>query len=101
MRPKKPIYMYQCVVCDKNILTEDTTLFHCGKLTQWVNGNDGRGIDMDSPMIKVHISGYVEISQENLERILSYDDPHTGLVYSLHMGYVKTDNLEFTPEEGE
>lgn len=92
--------MYQCVVCGENLLTEDTTLFHCDKLTQWVNGLDGKGIDMSSPKVKINVSGYITMSQENLERILSYEEnyQHTALVYSLHMGYVDSSNLVFDTE---
>lgn len=100
MKSKRPIYMYQCVVCGENILTEDQTLFHCDRLTQWVCGLDGRGMDMNSIMVKIKVSGYVKMSQENLERILSYDESqqHTMLVYSLHMGYVDSSNLVFDTE---
>lgn len=89
--------MYQCVVCGNNTLTNDQTLFCCDRLTQWVCGLDGRGMDMKSPMVKIHVSGYVTMSKENLERILSYDKDHvhTALVYSLHMGYVDSSNLVF------
>lgn len=49
--------------------------------------------------VKVNVGGYVIMSRENLDRILAYDDPHLGLVYSLHMGYTDTSNLVFEPEE--
>jgi hypothetical protein len=40
-------------------------------------------------------SGYIEMSQKDLDTILSYNDPYTGLVYSISMGYVEANNLEF------
>lgn len=91
--------MYQCVVCDEYVYTEDVVSRCCGKLRQWINGVPERGINVDSPIVRVNVSGYIEMSKENLERLLNYDDPHMGLVYCIHMGYVKSDNLEFTPEE--
>lgn len=75
--------------------TENTLLKHCGKLTQWVRGIEGKGVDMNSPMVKIKVSGYIEMSKENLNIILGYEDAHTGMVYSIHMGYVKAENLEF------
>lgn len=95
-RRKQPVYMYQCVVCNEYMYTEDVLLKHCGKLTQWIKGIEGKGVNMSSPMVKIHVSGYVEMSQENLDTILKYDDPHIGLVYSLHMGFVSTGKLEFS-----
>lgn len=99
MKTKKPIYMYQCVKCRKTFLTEDNTFRHCGMLTSWVNGVEGKGVNVNSPIVKIKVSGYVTMTRENLNNILAYDDPHTGLVYSLHMGYVNADNMEFDPEE--
>lgn len=72
---------------------------HCNRLTQWVKGIEGKGINMASPMVKVKVSGYIEMSQESLDVILGHNDPHTGLVYSIHMGYVQAGNLEFEPIE--
>jgi hypothetical protein len=82
-------------MCKKYIYTEDTTLRHCGKLTQWILGIPGRGLNMDSPKVKIKVSGYIEMSEENLDNILAYDDPHQGLVYSIHMGYCDASNLQF------
>ena len=52
---------------------------------------------MPDKRVKIKVSGYIEMSQENLERILeSYEtDLHMGLVYSIHMGYTDSSNLEF------
>ncbi len=97
---KKPIYIYQCVECKEYFYTFDTTLVHCGKLTQWINGIPGKGIDMNSKIVKIKVSGWIEISQENLDTILKYEDPHMGLVHSIHMGYVNSDNLSFEIIEG-
>ena len=79
--------------------TENTTLLHCGKLTQWINGIDGKGIDMESPIVKVKVSGFISMSQENLDRLLTHDDIHTSIVYAVHMGYVDASELIFEPEE--
>lgn len=98
-KKKKPVYMYQCIVCREVVYTEDTVLKHCGRLRQWVRGIEGKGVDMKSPTVKIKVSGYIEMSQENLDTLLAYDDPHMGLVYSFHMGYVNTSNLAFEPIE--
>jgi hypothetical protein len=68
-------------------------------LTSWLSGIEGKGIDMSSPIVKIKVSGYITMTKENLDNILAYDDPHTGLVYSIHMGYCNPSNLEFEPEE--
>lgn len=91
--------MWQCVKCREYFYSEDSTTKHCGKLAMWVNGIEGKGIDMNSPMVKVKVSGYIEMSQENWNKLLTYADPHLGVVYSLHMGYVNTEGLEFEPVE--
>lgn len=98
MKKKQPIYMYQCIVCRKNFYTDNKIMRHCGKLTQWVQGIEGKGIDMASPKVKIKVSGYIEMSQEAFDTILGYEDPHTGLVYGIHMGYTNASNLEFEPE---
>lgn len=51
--------------------------------------------------VKIKVSGYIEMSQENLERVLEvyHADAHMGLVYSIHMGYTDASNLEFDIEE--
>jgi hypothetical protein len=92
----KPIYRYQCVEkCKKYIYTENTLLKCCGKLTQWVEGIEGKGINMASPKVKIKVGGYIEMSQENLDILLSHNDPHKGIVFSIPMGYVNTEALEF------
>jgi len=98
MRKKQCIYMYQCVVCRENIYTEDMMLRHCGRLTQWVAGLEGKGIDMKSPMIKIQVSGEIEMSQEALNGLLAQNDPHKAIVDALHMGYIKSSGLEFELE---
>jgi hypothetical protein len=79
--------------------SEETFLKHCGRLTQWINGIEGKGVDMNSPTVKIKVSGWIEMSQENIDRLLTHSDPHTGLVYSIHMGYVDARNLDFELEE--
>lgn len=54
---------------------------------------------MSNEKVKVKVSGYIELSQENLDILLSHNDPHMSIVYSMHMGYVDASNLEFDPEE--
>lgn len=90
--------MWQCVVCQEYMYSEDVHFKHCGRMAQWINGIEGRGIDMESPMVKIHVTGYIEMSQENLDTILTHDDPHTSLIYSIHMGYVNAKELTFDPE---
>jgi hypothetical protein len=98
VKKKQPIYLWQCVECKEHIYSEDVLLRHCHKLVQWVQGIEGKGINMASPKVKVKVSGYIEMSQESLDTILGYNDPHTGLVYAIHMGYTVASNLEFEPE---
>lgn len=78
-------------MCTENMLQR-----HCGKLTQWVAGIEGKGIDMAKPKVRVQVSGYIEIVRESFDRIMGYEDPHAGLVYAIHMGYTDASNLEFT-----
>jgi hypothetical protein len=47
--------------------------------------------------MKIKVSGYIEMSVENFNVVMSHIDPHTSLVYSIHMGYVDASNLEFEP----
>ena len=55
---------------------------------------------MSEKKVRIKVSGYVEMSQENLNILLEHTDPHTSLVYSIHMGYVDATNLDFDiPEE--
>ena len=49
--------------------------------------------------VKIKVSGYIEMGEKDIETIQGYEDPHTGLVYSIHMGYVDASNLEFEVEE--
>ena len=95
---KQPMYMWQCVMCQEYMYSEDILLKHCNRLVQWINGIEGKGIDMNSPIVKIHVTGYIEISQENLDVILAHDDPHTSLIYSIHMGYVNAKELTFDLE---
>ena len=100
MKKKRPIYMYQCVgKCKRYMYTENTFLKCCGRLTQWINGIEGKGVDMDSPKVKIKVSGYLEMSQENLDRLMTHSDPHTGLVYSIHMGYCDASHIDFDVPE--
>ena len=93
------MYMWQCIVCQEYMYSEEVYLKHCGRMVQWVNGIEGKGVDMSSPLVKIHVSGYIEMSQENIDTILTHDDPHTSLIYSVHMGYVNAKELIFDPEE--
>jgi len=95
---KQLIYLFQCVVCRGHFYTEDPITKHCDKLTQWIQGIEGKGINMNSPRVKIKVSGYIEMSQESLDTILGYTDPHTGLVQGIHMGYTDASKLEFEPE---
>ena len=95
---KQSMYMWQCVMCQEYMYSEDILLKHCNRLVQWINGIEGKGIDMNSPIVKIHVTGYIEISQENLDVILAHDDPHTSLIYSIHMGYVNAKELTFDLE---
>lgn len=97
---KKPVYIYQCVVCRKNFYTSNKILKHCGTLTQWISGIEGRGINRDSPRVRIEVKGFIEIPKENLDIVLGMEDPHRGLVDCLHFAYVKVKELEFEiPEE--
>lgn len=98
MRSAQPMYLWQCVTCREYIYSEDRLLRHCGKLVQWVQGIEGKGVDMDSPKVRIKVSGYIEMSQESLDLILGYNDPHRGLVYGIHMGYTEAKHLEFELE---
>jgi hypothetical protein len=92
-----PTYIYQCVVCRAVIYTDNGYERHCGKLTKLVEGIEGKGVNMDSPRVTIRVNGYIEMSRENLDRVLaSYEsNPHMGLVYSIHMGYTDASGLEF------
>jgi len=93
--------LYQCVVCAELILTRDKVFRHCNKLTQWINGIEGKGLDMKSEIVEIQVRGSVKMSRENLERILiTYQDEYMGLLYSLHMGYVDSTGLEFDLPDG-
>ena len=50
---------------------------------------------MKEKKVKIKVTGYIEMSQENLDILLSHEDPHMSLVYSIHMGFVDASNLEF------
>lgn len=54
---------------------------------------------MANEKVKIKVSGFIEMSQENFDTVMGYDDPHTGLIYSIHMGYCNANNLIFEPEE--
>lgn len=94
---KLPVYMYQCVVCRKTVLTSDTVFRHCGKLTQWVSGIEGKGIDMKSPNVTIKVSGHITMSQESFETLQKawLEDLHMGLVYSIHVGFTDASGLVF------
>lgn len=95
----KPIYIYQCIICKKNFRTENTTAKHCGKLMQWIAGIEGKGINVNEKKVKIKVGGYIEMSEENLNILLSHNDPHTGLIYAIPMGYCNASNLDFEPVE--
>lgn len=97
MKKKQPMYLWQCVKCKEYIYSENVLLIHCEKLTQWVEGIEGKGINMGSIKVKIKVSGYIEMSQENFNRILEvYNyDSHIGMVNAIPMGYVNASNLDF------
>jgi hypothetical protein len=98
MKKKQPMYLWQCIECKEYIYSEDVLLKHCHRLVQWIKGIEGKGINMASPKVRIKVSGHIEMSQESLNTIMEYNDPHTGLVYAIHMGYVDASNLEFEQE---
>ncbi len=98
-KEKKPLYMFQCVQCKKWFYSFNMNARHCGVLSQWISGVEGKGINVNSPKIKIQLGGYIEMSEENLQAILSYDDPHQGLIWAIHMGYCDSGNVTFNYEE--
>ena len=84
--------MYQCPVCRHTALTNSARFQHCGIVLEW----KGEKI-MLGKMVRIKVSGYVEMREGNLDDILkSYEkNPHTGLLYSLHMGYCNAEGFEF------
>jgi len=97
---KQPVYMYRCEgKCKKYIYTEDTFQKCCGRLMSWICGVEEIGMDLKSKITKVKVSGWIELSKENLDRLMTHADPHTSLVYSIHMGYCDASNMTFEPEE--
>ncbi len=54
---------------------------------------------MKDKKIKIKVSGHIEMSLENFALIMSHPDPHTSLVYAIHMGYSDASQLEFEPIE--
>lgn len=50
---------------------------------------------MSEKKVKIHVTGYIEMTQENLDVLMSHEDPHTSLIYAVHMSYVDATNLEF------
>ena len=99
MKTKKPVYLYQCVVCRKKMYTDNTTMRHCDRFTQWVAGIEGIGVNMKEKKIRIQVTGYIEMSESNLEKVLAYEDQHMGLVYAIPMGYCDASSLEFSIEE--
>lgn len=95
-KKKSPVYLWQCVVCGECIHSENVAERHCGRLAQWVSGVEGKGVNMESPKVQIQVSGHIEMSVEDLERILGYPDVQKGLVYSIHMGFCNSENLDFT-----
>lgn len=53
---------------------------------------------MSDSKVKINVSGYLEMSKENFNILLSHDDPHTSIIYAIHMSYVNASNLEFDPQ---
>lgn len=50
---------------------------------------------MKEEKVRIKVSGYIEMSKENLDTIMKYPDPHIGMIFCLHMGFVDSDNLDF------
>lgn len=101
MKNKDDVYVFKCIVCGKVFRTWDTTMFHCGRLTQWVEGipklreeMKGKSIK-SSDRIKIRVSGYIEIERGILSKILKSGDPFGGLINSMSQEFVNVDNLEF------
>jgi hypothetical protein len=90
-----PMYLWQCVKCREYLFSENVIERHCGKLVQHIQGIEGKGIDMNSPIVRVKVSGYISMTEETLEDYLTRNDPHMSLVYALHMGFVDTSKLTF------
>lgn len=99
MSEKKPVYLYRCIVCGKSVYTENTILKHCNKLTEWILGIEGKGVNMESRKVKLFISGHVIMTEENLNNLLAYGDSTQAILYALHMPYVDTENLVLEVEE--
>src|SRR5574337_658572 len=58
----------------KKFKTTNTTLRHCGILTQWLAGIEGIGINgevkkKEEKKIKVHVSGYIEMKETEFNRL--------------------------------
>lgn len=101
-------YIFQCIVCRKKIKTSDIVLFHCGRLTQWISGIEGRKtfieekerkIFMREKTVRIKVRGYIEMSRENFDTIMEYKDPFMGIIESIKMGFANVDNLEFDINE--
>lgn len=91
----KPVYLYECIVCEKRMYTTSMIERHCDRLTQWIDGIEGKGIDMEETRYRVKVEGYMVLRESDLNRALESDDPHMALVYALPMGYCDASGLEF------
>lgn len=96
---KLPVYLWECIVCKENFYSENEVVLHCNKLVMWVAGIPGKGCNLKSKIVKVKVSGWIELSEENLAILLSHNDPHMGILYALHMSYCDASNMTFEPEE--
>jgi len=120
-KDKQPIYLWQCIECKEYIYSEDVLLRHCHRLVQWIQGIEGKGIDMASPKIRIKVSGYTAYSEmkksqgeivtpEKLEAITVYFNKWTNKSELLrflmnnntfdsrgvmdHMGCVQSESIE-------
>ena len=96
---QRPVYLYECVTCKKRMYTTNTLTKHCDRLTQWVAGIEGKGVNMSERKVKIFVSGYVEMRESDFDRVMAYEDQHMGLLYAIPMGYCDASKLEFTTGE--
>jgi hypothetical protein len=45
--------------------------------------------------VKIKVSGIVEMSKENWDCLLAYDNIHQAITYALHCQYVNTERLDY------
>lgn len=88
------LHVWECVVCKERIVSSNKALSHCGTLTQWVKKNESFEEWKKNKKVKILVKGHIEMSQENYDKIMGYEDPFKGLILSINT-FANTDNLEF------